>query len=636
MIEKHISLNLPTPWNGEVFEIHQLAPINFLVGPNGSGKSQFARAIRDHLQNPRLLGTDRLVMMEQTNTLRNSFGDTFSQGIGKNHFQYVKAAAQEGGGLETLILLEERMDLRIQVEATLSHLFDRLLSLEWDSGNLVARASRGIGGAQYRLDREECHGIKELLILLTHLYNDQHPYLIIDEPELNLHPQYQAFFMQEVRKVAGDPNTPGKKVVFLITHSPFILDFQSVDDLKAVISFDLAYSVPKQLGVRDQAMGARIGSLVPRLNVHHKQFFFADDPVFVEGVLDARFLSALQNARGFSSASAGSCIIEAGGCEEVNYYLELCSAFGKRAHFLYDLDSLFAGNLRACIRGDGTVQNFLASAGVGDDFVKYCGELDRSLISLIDELLGARGCNTMPEDIQGLGAFLKSLSDKERKDWPKEALAKARVAVLTGISRFRAAMVELLTEKAVASAEGRLDKIAEALSQKNIHLLTGGTLERYLPSYTGNPYALNDSSKNAAVDQEILYLAGKASEADLKVRYGRLYELVAKLPAKEPVDVEPVLRQYLGRYIHELQTAIVRNESWDISKVLDYLSRTQPDAAKVFTLTSLGRYPPGGFEAVVDIVDMLGQGVRRVVVNRSTNAGVGDFKIELIQVAEKV
>ena len=58
----------------------------------------------------------------------------------------------------------------------------------------------------YRLDRDECHGIKELLVMLTHLYDDQKQYLIIDEPELNLHPQYQSFFMQEVRKIAGDPS----------------------------------------------------------------------------------------------------------------------------------------------------------------------------------------------------------------------------------------------------------------------------------------------------------------------------------------------------------------------------------------------------------------------------------------------
>ena len=80
------------------------------------------------------------------------------------------------------------MDLRIRVEATLSHLFDREIILEWDSGYLMPMMRRSGDSDSYRLDRDECHGIKELLVLLTHLYNDSKQYLIIDEPELNLHP----------------------------------------------------------------------------------------------------------------------------------------------------------------------------------------------------------------------------------------------------------------------------------------------------------------------------------------------------------------------------------------------------------------------------------------------------------------
>ena len=141
-----------------------------------------------------------------------------------------------------MVLLDERMDLRIRVEATLSHLFGIDVVLEWDSGNLVPKAVRRQSGESYRLDRDECHGIKELVVLLTHLYDHENDYLIIDEPELNLHPQYQAFFMEEVRKIAGSPAESSKqKVVFLITHSPFILDLRLEDDIKSVISFDLVY-----------------------------------------------------------------------------------------------------------------------------------------------------------------------------------------------------------------------------------------------------------------------------------------------------------------------------------------------------------------------------------------------------------
>ena len=53
------------------------------------------------------------------------------------------------------------------MEAVLSHLFDRDISLEWDSGNLIPMAVRREGGASYRLDREELSPV-EPLVYLTH------------------------------------------------------------------------------------------------------------------------------------------------------------------------------------------------------------------------------------------------------------------------------------------------------------------------------------------------------------------------------------------------------------------------------------------------------------------------------------
>ena len=294
--------------------------------------------------------------MEQIRPFGSIMGDHFAQGLAKDEFQYLREAGTQGSGIDTLVLLDERMDLRIQVEATLSHLFGREIMLDWDSGRLKANVRRLDGGGSYRLDREECHGIKELIVLLTHLYDQKHAYLIIDEPELNLHPQYQAFFIQEARKIAGDPNIDAKKkVVFLITHSPFIMDLRSADDLRSVISFDLQYSVPKQVGNLDVDFSS-ISNLTPRLNAHHKQLFFSDNPIFVEGIHDAWLVEAMMEARGVSVAGAGSCIIDAGGVEQVNSYLKLCKGLGKRAHFLYDLDSLFSGRLRAHIQSEESIK----------------------------------------------------------------------------------------------------------------------------------------------------------------------------------------------------------------------------------------------------------------------------------------
>lgn len=625
MIDKELSFDLPVPWKEKRFTTPQIGAINFLVGPNGSGKSKFAVALHSHLGNARILGTDRLSGMEQTSAFRNIVGDHFRDGLPKNQFGNYKNAGQQGLGIDTLVLLEERLDLRIQVEATLSHLFNRKIILEWNSGNLTARAMIGETGDYYRVDRDECHGIKELLVLLTHLYNNEQPYLIIDEPELNLHPQYQAFFMQEVRKMAGDPNADTKKkIVFVVTHSPFILDFRSIDDVKSVVSFNLGHSLPRHIFDLEPSATARLCTLVPRLNVHHKQLFFSDNPIFVEGPLDAQIVGTMQEARGVSVAGAGSCIIDARGCEEVNHYLDLCVAFGKQAYFLYDLDSLFAGNLRKCVKDDGSVQSFLLAAGVGGDFAKYCGELDRLLTSAIKQLTAV---DPIPSQVVGLVEFLKTLKTKEELSEKKRS-AKERVAVLTAISRSREGVVAVLTPTVVQEIEGRLAKIVSALEAKHVILLPGGTLERYLPEYTGDHYKITEEAKKTAVEREIAELARSMTELELASRYGELYKAVCALPSKVNVDVDRVLRDYLGHFIFELQAAVANNPTWRLDEVRLHLKTSQQTSANVFSIRSLERGALKEFSAVVEIAEMLGQGLRLVHVNQRTNAGMGGFEIE--------
>lgn len=623
MIDLSLNFQLPRPWRDKIFQTDHVGSINFLVGPNGSGKSQFARHLVQSLPGSRLLGTDRLSGMEQVRPFDSFLGDHFAEGIAKNHFSYLKQAGTQGAGIDTLVLLEERMDLRIQVEATLSHLFNREIILEWNSGHLMAKARLLSDNSFYRLDREECHGIKELLVLLTHLYDDQRQYLIIDEPELNLHPQYQAFFMQEVRKVAGNPSVgSNKKVVFLITHSPFILDIRTEDDLNSVISFDLTYSEPRQVSSLTLDI-ASPNSFTQRLNAHHKQLFFSDNPVFVEGIHDAWLVEAMMGARGVSVSGAGSCIIDVGGSDQVNQYVKLCQGLGKSAHFLYDLDSLFSGNLRACIKDDESVQSFLASAGLGNDFGKYCGQLEQELTGLITKLIGT----DLPESLHRLGGFLHSLGEKSQ--WKPDQWKKARSAVMTAISRYRADIASVVSLSVVEDVEGRRAKIITTLNEKNIHVLPGGTLERYLPQYKGDEYELPPEAKRQAVLAEMEEMTKLSTEMELAERYGDLYWIVSSLPSKAEVDLDAALSNHLSHYIHELQRTVVNGPDWQAEQITQRLVSIQPSWAGVFSIEDFVRNSEGGFEAEIGIISMLGQSPRVVHVNHHTNAGMGDFKIEL-------
>ena len=582
MIDESISIALPQPWSGEVFEIDLVGPVNYLVGPNGSGKSRFAATLlnelKDRTRGARLLGTDRLREMASPGSLGNYWGDNFAGGYAKSSFGVLRQAGAEGSGIDTILLLEDRLDLRIRIEGTLSHLFGRDVELEWDSGNLVPKAVRRETGQSYRLDRDECHGIKELFVLLTHLYDHRHAYLIVDEPELNLHPQYQAFFMQEVRKVAGNPaEDPDRKVVFLITHSPFILDLRREDDLKSVISFDLNYSVPRQVaGTTPDVSSAVVAS--GRVNAHHKQLFFSDNPVFVEGHHDAMMVEALMEARGASAAAAGSCVIDCGGVGEVNHYLMLSQALGKEAHFVYDLDSLFQGRLRRCVGGDDHVQGLLAAAGVGPSFPKYVGELDRLLTELIDTFVA----NTLASPLQGLERLFTELGKETRKQWNKDQLSKARAAVMTAIGTYRDEVVVITDSSKVEDIEGRWDFILKTLVEKNIHVLRAGPIERYLPSFAGDLFAPTADAKRNAVEGELKVLqrihesAASCSEAALANRYRELYTVVARLPSKTEVDLDGTLRTHLSDYVHELQKAMKANPTWTAEQMQGHMSSEPP------------------------------------------------------------
>ncbi len=626
MINDKISVALPAPWTGGSFEIETVGPINYLVGPNGSGKSRFAANLLTGLKRrpngARLLSTDRLREMAHPGAFGRYWGDNFGSGYGKNSFNQLREAGADGSGIDTILLLEERMDLRIRIEATLSHLFGRDIVLEWDSGNLVPYATWRDGGQLYRLDRDECHGIKELLVLLTHLYDDQHDYLIIDEPELNLHPQYQAYFMEEVRRVAwtsGD--SPFKKIVFLITHSPFILDLRREDDIRSIIAFDLQYSVPKQVGTTISVEATAVLA-TGRLNAHHKQLFFSDNPVFVEGHHDSVMLEALMEARGVSAAAAGSCIIDCGGVGEVNHYLNLCQGLGKVAHFVYDLDSMFQGRLRSCIGDDDSIGSILAASGVGTDFTKYVGELDQRLTEFIDLLLE----ESLSDELVSLTKLLANFG-ADRKTWNKEQLAKARVAILTVLDRNRNEIISTIPPHIVEDIEGRWKTILNILTDKNIHVLPGGSIECYLPSFSGDLLDPKPEAKSNAVDAELRELQ-RICESDednretaLTNRYRALYEIVKLLPSKPRVDFDEVLRRHLSDYVHELQKVVVTNPAWTHERIETHMSDHPLRKSNIITHQSFHRDAEGRFEARITISEIQGEGRRFVDVCSDTTIG---------------
>lgn len=582
-----IKLNLKVPWKNENFEMSEIGYINYLVGPNGTGKSQFSEQLKNFFNNKqlkcRVLSADRLTGLgfstkENINMNHGNYvasQSNFHDGFGKKEFQYYKQGAEFlDTGVDAFVLLEEKLDLKIKVEAILSQVLHRDIRLEWDSGKLVPMTYNIKQASEYEL-KKESHGVKELLILLTHLYDDSHKVLIIDEPELNLHPQYQAFLLEHIRKVSGNPAN-GKKIIYLISHSPFILDFQTIDDLKSVICFHSDFRKPSFIENLDPTDEEKIKQIIPKLNVHHKQLFFANTPIFVEGIFDAQFIKAIQEKRGVSLEGSGSTVIDVGGNEQLSSYYLLSKLLGKKSLFIYDLDSIFfSSQLRINAEGSDEINQFLISLGIGSNFKDIWGLLSSTL-------------EYLKSDLKNKDSVYKAYI--EQLDGDKKA-KKESYALLVYLKYFRdEANAKSTNPSKIDLLFKQLENVIKAFEEIGIYILKNGAMENYFPSYDGNKFNIDDNKKRDCLNAEIDWMINECqSNNELKIRYGELYEIMEKLPSGDKIDYKKVIESNLKDLIHKIQKGLSEDKINDESNLPSYIGKEWNSYQRILAISNLNK-----------------------------------------------
>lgn len=215
--------------------------LTFIVGPNGSGKTHLLKGLKNSFQQHntkkvRFISAGRLGVMEEYRSNYDGYEnhqiDSATHGS-KNYSKRRHNIETITGDLHTL---SARPDILIKVRERLQKLFKRNINIDWDAGNLKVSFDRLGNGNSFYSSGREASGLLHLVGILSALYDDEVGVLLIDEPEVSLHPQLQAFLLKEISRVAGIPSDENyQKIIVMATHSTEMIKLSKADDLLSFI-----------------------------------------------------------------------------------------------------------------------------------------------------------------------------------------------------------------------------------------------------------------------------------------------------------------------------------------------------------------------------------------------------------------
>jgi predicted ATPase len=180
-------------------------------------------------------------------------------------------------------------------------------------------------------------GEREIVHFLLAMFalNVKDGVILVDEPELHLHPRWQRLFLGLFRDLA-----PARNNQFIIsTHSPVFVTPDTINNITRV--YQEARSGSAKVALQDIQLPQK-KSMVRMINSqNNERVFFADKVVLVEGITDRLVLaSLLDGASAKFSNNEAIEIVEVGGKTSFSEYRLFLSALATPAFVVADLDYL--------------------------------------------------------------------------------------------------------------------------------------------------------------------------------------------------------------------------------------------------------------------------------------------------------
>ncbi|MFZ6689960.1 ATP-dependent nuclease [Undibacterium sp. SXout11W] len=531
-----LSINYSLLGNQGAGAVIQIRPgITTLVGPNGSGKTRALRAIKSSVtaQMGQIGAQTRKVHFLSAG--RSSPFETYrARADNPHHINNDDAAIGNAGyqsrwwDLESvtgdLIVLDSRPDLKLKIEARLQQLFDRSISLKWTQQGMTIRITSVTGGDGYAANYE-ASGILQLVALLSAIHNDDIGALLIDEPEISLHPQHQAFLLEEMEQVAGDPSDPKKKLIVIATHSASMLPLRRIEELPKIAFFASARQAPIQVVSNEGILRrAKLAALVARLGMTHRTAMFAEHILLVEGPSDEIITSQLARKLGLRLLARNAQILPVTGKGEFIEAAKLFRLMSKRVALLADLDALADDNALVC-HFSALPEAVEIASRVGRNNL---AELDRDLRDALSTFMSNFNAET-----DAAAETYPDWSSRESSDVAKRRVTLARV--LSNPSSFGG--------KAAAQAIrlcAQYEVLLTSLGSLGCFFLRRGAIENY--------YCPSDAPDYGKPDRAAIEAAGfdEKGANELVEQYGDVHSALLHAAPNQLVDEDHLLRMKLG------------------------------------------------------------------------------------------
>lgn len=279
-------------------------------------------------------------------------------------------------------------------------------------------------------------GERELLnyAFAIHVLKISDALIIVDEPELHLHPRWQVVLLELFESLA---ESTGNQFL-LATHSPAFVSPQSIQYISRVYS-RAQQSFIIRLNRNELPINKHLFNTINSQN--NEKIFFADKVVLVEGISDRIVFSALKKT---TSKASGKVIeiVSVGGKGFFETYKKILSACEVEYSIIADLDyieQIGTQDLKSLFK--------LNTSEIKSDVIENIGSLDGdALVKAIDRAIEGQGWG----DAESLWQYIKSR---------------------------RRMLVPDLTDAQTKA----LNNFIEQQREKDIYVLSRGAIEKYLP-----------------------------------------------------------------------------------------------------------------------------------------------------------